>query len=84
MAFLLRLVWVVVVVFLIRFVVVRLFRRGIKQGPEQPRVISGRARSDPRCGTYVAEELAVRAFVGGQELFFCSAECRDAFRPQLQ
>ncbi len=46
---------------------------------EQPRVITGHARKDPRCGIYVAEELAVRASVGGQEHYFCSTECRDRY-----
>jgi hypothetical protein len=41
-----------------------------------PRRGSARLIKDPVCGTYVAEETAVRA--NGQ--FFCSDECRDKFR----
>jgi YHS domain-containing protein len=34
---------------------------------------------DPQCGTYVPQGQAVRAKLNGQELFFCSRECRDKF-----
>ena len=34
---------------------------------------------DPYCGTYVSPEVSVRATQAGQELHFCSAECRDRY-----
>ncbi len=82
MAALLRLVCAVVLFLVVRFVFARLFRRGPASGAAAdppPRVIAGRAQRDPRCGTYVAEELAVRAVAGGRQLYFCSPECRDRF-----
>jgi YHS domain-containing protein len=35
---------------------------------------------DPVCGTYVVPERAITLASGGQQIFFCSARCRDAFR----
>ncbi|WP_429886314.1 YHS domain-containing protein [Geoalkalibacter halelectricus] len=35
---------------------------------------------DPQCGTYVPRSEAVEAQVGGARLYFCSTQCRDAFR----
>jgi len=34
---------------------------------------------DPYCGTYVSPEVSVRATQAGQDLHFCSAECRDRY-----
>ena len=34
---------------------------------------------DRNCNTFVARESAVRALVDGQEQFFCSEQCRDAW-----
>ena len=33
---------------------------------------------DPQCGTYLPRHDAVRAWIRGQEQFFCSKACRDA------
>ncbi len=34
---------------------------------------------DPQCGTYLPQHEALRVFVRGQERYFCSEACRDAF-----
>lgn len=34
---------------------------------------------DPQCGTYLPKHEAVRAWVRGEEQFFCSKACRDAY-----
>jgi YHS domain-containing protein len=34
---------------------------------------------DPFCGTHVSPEVSVRITHGGQELHFCSTECRDRY-----
>ena len=34
---------------------------------------------DPQCGMYVDVNLAVPARIEGQDLHFCSADCRDGF-----
>lgn len=35
---------------------------------------------DPQCGTYLPRQEAITAFIRGQEHYFCSTECRDAFK----
>ena len=35
---------------------------------------------DPNCGTYIPKREAVRARVGGEELYFCSKKCRDEYK----
>jgi YHS domain-containing protein len=37
---------------------------------------------DPACGVYFSKENAVRAQINGQELFFCSPECKDKYLNQ--
>jgi YHS domain-containing protein len=37
---------------------------------------------DEVCDTYLPQEDAVRANVGGVDYFFCSRECRDKFIEQ--
>ena len=34
---------------------------------------------DPHCGTYVPQSEALRLRHRGQDLYFCSKQCRDAF-----
>ena len=34
---------------------------------------------DPQCQVYFPKRKAVRATVDGEELYFCSAECRDKY-----
>ena len=34
---------------------------------------------DPQCNVYFPKRKAVRATIDGQELFFCSTECRDQY-----
>ena len=34
---------------------------------------------DPQCEVFFPKNEAVRARIGGRELFFCSTECRDKF-----
>ena len=41
--------------------------------------ISGQMVKDPQCGMYVDVNLAVPARIEGQDLHFCSADCRDGF-----
>jgi len=35
---------------------------------------------DPVCGTYVVPQHALSISDGRQQLYFCSAACRDKFR----
>jgi YHS domain-containing protein len=36
---------------------------------------------DPVCGTFVVPDHAISLTVGHDRLYFCSAACRDQFRP---
>ncbi|BEQ14958.1 hypothetical protein [Desulfoferula mesophila] len=35
---------------------------------------------DPQCGTYLPKHEAYSAWIDGKEQFFCSRECRDAYK----
>lgn len=35
---------------------------------------------DPQCGTYLPKQEAHTAWVDGKEQYFCSRECRDAYK----
>jgi YHS domain-containing protein len=35
--------------------------------------------ADPQCGIYLPQHEALKVTVGGQERYFCSEACRDAF-----
>ncbi|MFA5515815.1 MAG: PP0621 family protein [Desulfuromonadales bacterium] len=35
---------------------------------------------DTQCGTYIPRSQALEKSIRGEKYFFCSAECRDAFR----
>ena len=39
---------------------------------------------DPVCGTYVSEEDAVIGRLNGERHFFCSMNCLEKFREQLE
>lgn len=86
MVLLLRVFILVLLLFLLRYLFqslitrarVALFGRAAASDPPH-KVITGRARKDPICGTYVAEELAIKATAAGQVHYFCSPECRDRF-----
>jgi YHS domain-containing protein len=61
--------------------------QGPQQTTEPPR--GGRApqRSvhmarDPICGTFVVPERALALASGTEQLYFCSAECRDKYRAE--
>ena len=77
----------VILEFILILFVARAFWRivdGLIQG------LSGRATSvpdrgahmvrDPVCGTFVLPDRAVTLTAGRQQVFFCSAACRDAYR----
>jgi YHS domain-containing protein len=57
-------------------------------GARRERPVAGReARRlvhDPECNTYVPEESAERIKVGGQMIYFCSPECREAYLKKNQ
>jgi YHS domain-containing protein len=42
--------------------------------------VGGTLVKDPVCGTYVAEQSAVKLTANGQTICFCSAACRDKYK----
>ena len=51
--------------------------------PETKRVDDDAVR-DPVCGVYVAKEDAVIGTVEGDKVYFCSMECLEKYRDQLE
>jgi YHS domain-containing protein len=43
--------------------------------------LAGELKKDPVCGTYVAVTASVKRTVGGEVIHFCSAACRDLYKP---
>lgn len=39
---------------------------------------------DPECGTYFDKREGVKAVIQGQNLYFCSPACRDAFLDKVE
>jgi YHS domain-containing protein len=54
-------------------------QRGGNVGQGQSREAVDLMVQDPQCGVYLPQEEALRATVQGQERFFCSEACRDAY-----
>jgi uncharacterized protein len=62
------------------------FLRGVYQGMIAPPAEEVRAVplvKDPVCGTYVPRAKALVAGAGGETQFFCSEECRDRYRRDM-
>ncbi len=88
MAFLLRIVWLLILVLFLRWLFSWLFSAGIshlgQRNEPPPPQIHGTAHKDPQCGLYIAEELALAVQVGDQTHYFCSPACRDRYLSQRQ
>lgn len=54
-------------------------RGNLGQGRGRPREVVDVMVQDPQCGVYLPEHEALRAMARGQERFFCSEACRDAY-----
>lgn len=70
----------VVLYFLLRRVI-----REVGSGKSRDLTESGKdvMVQDPVCRTYVPRDSAVSARIGGQNYFFCSRNCADAFQQRL-
>jgi YHS domain-containing protein len=79
------LMWIVrilVILLLIRMVLRMLFPRGLqaprgRRGPVERS--GGTLVRDPQCGTYLPQSRALTVGSGASTLYFCSAECREAY-----
>ncbi|HSR70397.1 MAG TPA: hypothetical protein VLU25_20875 [Acidobacteriota bacterium] len=58
--------------------------RAKRHDPDRVRTISGKMVRDPQCGMHVAQNLAITARSQGEQLYFCSADCRDAFFEKMR
>jgi hypothetical protein len=51
--------------------------RDTTAGPAPAAAVGGEMVRDRVCNTFVPRDRALRALIGGQEMHFCSAACRD-------
>jgi YHS domain-containing protein len=75
------LVWLV-----LGYVVYRIFKGFASGKDEQVSVEPGgkEVHCDPVCGVYVSGDDAVIGNLEGEKLYFCSRECLEKFRDQLE
>jgi YHS domain-containing protein len=59
-------------------------RQGAQGEVEDKNKSTEEIRKDPICGVYVSEDDAVIGRHEGQRLFFCSKECLEKYRDQLE
>lgn len=76
-------------ILILAFLIYLLYRllRGLKglQGPRRPSGDGGGdvvddMVQDPNCGTYIPRSEAVRRSVGGEDRWFCSQACAEAYQ----
>lgn len=60
------------------------YATGKMERPPLPSAHHGSVQRDPVCGTYVDVEVAVQGTANGQTFYFCSEDCRDAYRARQQ
>ena len=87
---LLRLLFLLVVFAIIRYVIVnvgRFFSQAMRpQAPPSPGYQApagpggGELKQDPVCGTFVPTSTSMKKTVNGELVYFCSAACRDKFK----
>ncbi len=80
MLFLFRLFWIVILIFVIRYLLVTIVAPLFQPRRQPPTPeLRGTAHKDPQCGIYVGEDVAVIEQAGSQTFYFCSRECRDRY-----
>ena len=57
--------------------------RSTKELPADKGPAAAETHKDPVCGVYVAHEDAVVGTLEGKKIYFCSMECLEKFREQL-
>lgn len=63
------------------FASARSFSPASSKSPQPPTVSTGgELKKDPVCGTYVSTSGSISRTVDGQQVYFCSAQCRDKYR----
>jgi YHS domain-containing protein len=65
------------------YLLVRVFlRKGLNSRPQRNGEVE--TFQDPVCGLYVTRGDAVSARMGGKQVYFCSTECREKYRRNLE
>ena len=89
LAFISRLILILVALSVIRYVIqfAQRFLRISGPGAMAPRAAASPQakgstvlQQDPVCGTYVAGDLSLKRIVRGKVIHFCSPECRDRYQ----
>jgi len=84
MAFLARILWVLLWLVLATWLVRRLlslFASPARKAEHRPEPMTAKPLyRDPWCGTHVSAEISHPLNEAGQTLHFCSAECRERYR----
>ena len=61
------------------FWLIRGLARSWTRSPSKSQEVATQLKRDPVCGTYVAEESALKIRAGRDELHFCSSQCRQEY-----
>ena len=61
----------------------RAYREYLEGRADRPLIGKDHMVQDPVCRVYVPKGIAVSATVGGQQYFFCSPGCAEAFQRRL-
>jgi YHS domain-containing protein len=76
------LIWAVLIY--VGYKIVKGFVDRKKDEPAPPEPVREETYQDPVCGVYVTEEDAVIGRYEGERLHFCSMECLEKYRKQLE
>lgn len=73
------LIWI-----LLAYLVYRMVRGKREKLPEKEGSRAAETFRDPVCGVYVAQDDAVVGVLEGKRLYFCSRDCLERFRQQIE
>jgi YHS domain-containing protein len=69
---------------LIAYAVYQMFRNRTRREVADDRPAAEETHRDPVCGVYVTHEAAVVGNLDGEKIYFCSLDCLEKFRDQLE
>jgi YHS domain-containing protein len=76
------LIWLILIY--VGFKIVKGFMAQKQSEPPPKKVSDDEAVQDPVCGRYVSKEDAVVGKLEGERIYFCSMECLEKYREQLE
>ena len=79
-----RLVFIVVLVYILYRLVKSTFGFGDKPLKGRDQGVIDEMVQDPLCKTYIPLREAIRRVINGKELFFCSKDCADKFESETR